>query len=445
MKASLRLFLCSTLLLVSTALSSLPLHRDSLPNGLIVITCEDNRLAIVDIALVCRSGHDADPLDRAGLAFFTAQMLTRGTRTMSADSFAAAIEFLGARVSGTAAKDNSSLSGRFLSRDFPAGLDLLAEAVLNPAFDSTEAELVRQELLAGARHRSDFPSWQVIHELDKLLFPDHPFSTSLAGDTTSLAAIGRTDLVAFHRRHYLPNNCFIVVVGDIKHEAVLSEVNRRFGQWQRAEVPVLALPEPSLPPGICVRLITRNDLNQTYIALGHPGISMSDSDMLAARLGSYILGGSALSSRLGIAVREKAGLAYDVRCWFERLRVRSAFYATVQTSRPDQALRLMIDEISAMRDSGPTGEEVSKARSFYTGSFPLNYSANSGKLREVINLELYGLGLDWLEQFSERIRAITDKEIRQAMASRLFPERCYIVIIGNVKAEDLKLTGVTWL
>ncbi len=445
MRPGLGLILAVAVLYAGTTLAALPLYRDSLANGLVVLTYEDSRLGLVDVALVCRSGHDADPLDRAGLAVFTAQMLGRGTKTMPADSFAAAVEFLGATVSGNAAKDHSSVSGRFLSRDIATGLDLLADAVLNPAFDSAEIELARQGLLAGARRRFDFPSWQVTYELDRLLFPGHPFSTSLSGDTASLAAIRHADLAEFHRRHYVPNNCFVVVAGDVRREAVLDEIGRRFGAWERTAVPSPVIPEPQMPQGITGRVITRPEMNQTYIAFGHPGIRMSDPDLLATRLGAYILGGSALSSRLGIAVREKAGLAYDVRCWFDRLRLRGAFYATVQTSQPAEALRLMFAEIERMRDSGPTADEVRKAHNFYSGSFPLGYSSNSGKVREVASQELYGLGLDWLETFPDRVRAVDRTAISRAMASRLNPGNYCLVVIGNVTREDLGLTGVNWL
>lgn len=439
------LFTALTLLLVGAAASALPLHRDTLSNGLVVLTYEDSRLAMADVALVCRSGHDADPLDRAGLALLTAQMLGRGTRSMSADSFAAVVEFLGARIDGTAAEDHSRVSGRVLSRDFATGLDLLADAVLNPAFDTTELELARRQALSGARRRLDYPGLQVSYELDRLLFPGHPFSAPVQGDTASLRAIRRDELVEFHRRHYVPNNCFVVVVGDVRREEVLEELGRRFGTWTRADVATPVLPDPPMPEGISGRVITRPDMNQAYIAFGHPGIRMSDPDLLAARLGSYILGGSALSSRLGIAVREQAGLAYDVRCWFDRLRPRGGFYATVETSKPTEALRLMFAEIARMHDSGPTDEEVRKAHGFYTGSFPLGYSSNSGKVREVTTQELYGLGMDWLETFPDRVRAVDRAAIGKAMADRLNPGGYYLVVIGNVTRDELGLPDVNWL
>jgi zinc protease len=255
----------------------------------------------------------------------------------------------------------------------------------------------------------------------------------------------RSDLAAFHRDHFVPNNCFVVVVGDVRRGAVLSELGRRFDAWQPGRTVQPTLPEPPMPTGMSAKLISRPDMNQSYIAFGHPGIRMSDPDMLAARLGSYILGGSPLSSRLGIAVREEAGLAYDVRCWFDRLRPRGGFYATVQTSRPAEALRLMLEAVRLMRDAGPSDDEVAKAHGYYTGSFPLGYSSNSGKVREVTQQELYGLGMDWLDRFPALVESVTRADIAKAMSERLHPDDWYMVVIGNVTRDELGVAGVNWL
>jgi zinc protease len=194
-----------------------------------------------------------------------------------------------------------------------------------------------------------------------------------------------------------------------------------------------------------VKLVTRPDMNQTYVEFGHPGISMLDRDMLTTRLMSYILGGGAMSSRMGMAVREEAGLAYDVRCWFDRQTLRGAFHATVQTAKPKDAIRLMLHEIQAMHDSGAIAAEVQKAHNYYTGSFPLTYSSNSGKQNQVTALELYRLGLDWLDAFPDRVRAVTLGDVNKAARDHLRPGDYVMVIMGPVTKDDLGLTGVEWI
>ncbi|MEO0108223.1 MAG: insulinase family protein, partial [candidate division WOR-3 bacterium] len=131
--------LLSGLLVLGYLLTSwgfgIPLFRDSLDNGLIVLTYEDHRLPMVDISLVCRSGSGHDPIDKPGLANFTATMLTRGTTSMSADSVSSIVDFLGAQFYSNASSDQSEVTIRSLSKDFGTGLDLVADAALRPGFE----------------------------------------------------------------------------------------------------------------------------------------------------------------------------------------------------------------------------------------------------------------------------------------------------------------------
>jgi len=428
-----------------TSAFALPLYRDSLPNGLIVLTYEDHRLPIADIALECRSGHDCDPLPKAGVAALTAQLLPRGTKTMSGDSVTSIIEFLGARFEGWADDDGSGVSLRVLSKDLTTALDLLADAVLNPAFDPKEFRRSQDMALARARRTLDRPQAVATLELNRLLFPGHPFARPATGDTVTIPQITRDDLVAFHQTHFVPNNCFVVVVGDVDRQSLRAELWQRFQHWQPAPVPQPAIPKLTFPDRLRVRYIQRPDLNQTYIAFGHPGIAVTDTDMLATRLMSYILGGSAMSSRLGIAVREAAGLAYDVRCWFDRGRHQGLFRATVQTADPKTALAKMLHEIRLMHDSGATRTELKKAHDYYTGSFPLTYSSNQGKLYQTQWTERYRFGPEWLERFPELVRAVTLEQVNAAARNHLYPDQFIMVIVTNQEKEQLGLTDVEWL
>jgi zinc protease len=194
-----------------------------------------------------------------------------------------------------------------------------------------------------------------------------------------------------------------------------------------------------------VKLITRPDMNQTYVEFGHPGITATDSAMLATRLMAYILGGSPMSSRLGITVREEGGLAYDVRCWFDRNTLPGAFHATVQTAKPKEAIEKMMRDIRVMHDSGATRKELEKAHNYYTGSFPLTYSSSDGKRSQVLTMELFHYGMDWLDRFPDRVRAVTLEDVNRAARERISPGQCWMVILGPVTKEDLGLTDVEWL
>ncbi|MEO0108708.1 MAG: pitrilysin family protein, partial [candidate division WOR-3 bacterium] len=299
----------------------------------------------------------------------------------------------------------------------------------------------------GVDHPVDGLSWgsSVALEFYRLLLGNHPYGHDNLGDTISLSQIRRDDLLAFHSTYFVPNNCFIVVVGDANRGDVLKQIQARFGTWASKQVPELKVESVPVPGRLKVKLISRPEMNQTYIQFGHPGIARSDPDWLANRLQAYVLGGSALGSRLGDEVREKAGLAYDVNARFDEDRYPGAFEATVQTAKPKEALRLMFEEIRKMHDQGATRSELQTAQSYFSGSFPIRYSSNQGKLDVVTTIELHHLGLDWLERYPKLIQSVTLDEVNKAAREHLYPGRYVMVVMGNTTKEELGLSDVEWI
>ena len=431
--------------LLTSSASGLPLYRDSLPNGLIVLTYEDHHLPTASVSLICRSGAACDPEGKAGTAALTAELLTRGTPAVSGDSITSLVEFLGASFWGRATGDYVELGVQVLSEDVSTALDLLSGAALNPAFDGREVELARDRFLSNAQRVKDLPSRLVDQEFTRLVYQGLPYGHPTNGDTISIPAVKREDLLAFHGTYVRPNNCFIVAVGDVRRAELVAAVRSRFGPWSPSPVPVPESSTAPYPDRLKVKLITRPDMNQTYVEFGHPGITATDSGMLSTRLMSYILGGSAMSSRLGITVREEGGLAYDVRCWFDRNTLPGAYHATVQTAKPKEAIEKMLHVIRVMRDSGATKAELEKAHNYYTGSFPLTYSSSGGKRFQVLTMELFHYGMDWLDRFPDKVRGVTLDQINRAAREHISPGRYWMVVLGPVTKEDLGLTDVDWI
>jgi predicted Zn-dependent peptidase len=423
----------------------LPLYRDSLPNGLVVLTYEDQRLPLAHLAVVCRSGAAFDPAGKAGLANLTGDVLCRGTRAMTGDSVSSIVEYLGAGYYSTTDFDRTSVILQLLSKDLGQGLDLLANAVMQPAFADKDFAEERDRELENARGELDDPRTVADAELNRLLFPGHPYGNPVLGDTGTLSRLKPADLAEHHRQHFVPNNCFVIGVGDLKRDEFLAQVTSRFSGWQPAPVPKLVVPTPKPPDRLAVKLITRPDMNQSYIAFGHLGIAMADSDMMATRLAAWVLGGSPIDSRLGLAVREEGGLAYDVRCSFDRRNLTGAFRASVQTAKPAVAIEKMFYEVQLMYDSGAKAAELADGKGFYTGNFPLTYSSGQGKLDRVTELEVYRFGTDWLEKYPDQVRAVTREAANAAARRHLHPGRVVVVVLGNATREDLGLKDVEWI
>jgi len=431
-------------LLSSTALA-LPLYRDSLDNGLVVLTYEDPRLPTVDVRLVCRSGSSRDPEGRSGAANLANQLLLHGSESVTDDSVAAVIEFLGARHNSATNHDFSYVEFKTLSEHLDLVLDLMADGVLHPSYDSSIFNRERERVLAAVRRQYDSPGRLSMMEFDRLLFEDGPYARVALGETLDLKDLTPSMLHDFHSANYVPNNCYVVAVGDVRREDIVNRLSERFGKWQARGIPDRLDEVPRFPQGLQTKLIHREDLNQSYVTMGHPGISIHHPDMLSTRLMAFVLGGSAVGSRLGESVREKGGLAYDVRCWYDRRSLTGAFRSTVQTADPALAISKMLDGFRTIQDSTPTAGEIATAQSYYTGSFPISYSSSGGKLRHVTIAEAYRLGTDWLKLFPEKVSELTTDDLARSAREHLQPDNLYVVIVGNVTVDDIDLPGLAWL
>jgi zinc protease len=432
-------------LLPPVSASPLPLYRDSLPNGLIVLTYEDHRLPMAVVAFVCRSGSAQDPEGKFGVAALTANLLTRGAGGMSGDSVTSIVDLLGAGFTAFSDRDFVTVRAQVLSKDVAAGLELVANAVLEPAFDAREFATERDRNVTSLRMNYDVPMNLARREFVRLVFPNHPYGHTNLGDTAMVAALSPDDCRLYHQTHFLPNNCFLIAVGDLKRDSLLAQVQERFGAWSPAPKPELRALPPDTLSRLRVRLIFRSDARQTVIEFGHPGISGTAPDLLPLRLGNHILGGSPLASRLGQSVREKGGLAYDVRCWFDEDRLTGAFHATVQTAKPREAIARMFSEIESVHDQGVRAAELEDARSYFTGSYPLSFGSSRGKVNNVAEAELNHWPMSRLEEYPERIRAVTLDEVNQALREHLRPGKYLMVVVGNVKKEDLGLDDAEWI
>lgn len=431
----------------SALVEAFPINRDSLANGLVILTTEDHKLPIIEIRALVKAGSVNDPKSKEGLANLVCRLLVRGTKNRTMDKINAEIEFVGGELREFTDKDNSSISIRVLTKDLDLAIDLLADLILNPTFSDSEIVKVKKEVISSIIRSDEEPDEIGQKTFFRLLFSNHPYGHPVLGNPESINSITKNDILDFYQKYYAPNNCFIVAVGDFVQEALLEKITNKLSNWQSKKIPELVISDPTLPPKPKVQIINKREVNQAYIFLGFLGLKENAPDLLATRVMNFILGASALSSRLGMSIREKGGLAYDVGSYFERNLYPGAYIFTTQTKTDNTQIAIdkILFEICKIRDSGITQAELEKAKKFYTGNFPLTFDSFSDKVNLLARIERYQLGLDYLNQFNDRIESLTLEQVNAAAKNHLFPDNYIMVIVGNVTEEDVKLDNVDWV
>ncbi|NCA70786.1 MAG: insulinase family protein [Sphingobacteriia bacterium] len=421
------------LLLVATASLAAPTIQswDS-PSGARVLFVEAPDLPMVDVRVVFDAGSARDG-ERSGLASMTAAMLTQGAGDWSADAIAERIESLGARLSASADRDRTTVSLRTLTRQpaMTTALETLATVLSAPSFGASDLERLRANRLTALRQDEESPRTVGQKALYRKVFGDHPYATDPAGEATTISALTRADLEAFHRRYYTSANAVVAIVGALERAQAETLAEQVTAALPRGERPAPLPNVTELATGILEQVAFPS--TQTTVIAGQPGIRRGDPDYFPLYVGNHILGGSGLVSLLMEEIREKRGLSYSTYSYFQPLAQPGPFLMGLQTKndQADQARDVMLDTLRRFIADGPTAAELTAAKKNITGGFPLRVASNSDIVGYLAMIGFYGLPLDYLDRFNERIESVTAEQIRDAFARRLDPSRLAIVVVGG--------------
>jgi zinc protease len=421
------------------------IQRDTLENGLVVLTVEAHRIPVVEMRVYVKAGSVLDPTGKEGLANLTGQSLIKGTEQYSYNDLVETVESVGGEFTPFVTEDYAGLSGKVLSKDLSRLMDILESCLRHPALDSVELFRSKRETISLINARSDNPFDVSEKGLRSLLFGEHPLGHFPEGIESSVAAITAAEVRNFYNTYYHPNNTFLVFVGDFDKDSLLATLSGSFGSWKRGEMPKLHFDEP-FPIGRPKAQVIRMDISQAYILLGDFGPRYGDADWNATRVMNYILGGAGLTSRISGTIREEKGLAYIAYSSFRRFVDGGYFAAEVQTKKEmvNEAVASLIQELEKVRDTIYV-EELTSAKKFYTGYLPLSYDTYSELANIVARIEMENLGLDYLSSFEDYILGLTVADLQSAARKYLHPDRFFLLIVGDISPGDIANDGIEWV
>ena len=411
-----------------------PIRTEALTNGVRVMMLEQHQLPMVYMALMVRAGSGFDPDSKEGLARFTAEMLTRGTKSRTADKIAEEIDSIGGELDAQAQIERTIISARVLKKDFKTGMRLLGDVVLNAIFPEAEMEIVRNQLLGEISAVRDNPGALLQqHLLNSLFTAEHPLGSFMSVD--SVKSITKDDLQQFYSKYYLPNGAILVVAGDINPTDVMNEARTAFIKWAPGSRPnnLVGVESPTPPNGYPVRFVQKSGQTQVQIGLVESGISFKDSDYLPAQLANYILGGGGFSSRLLQVVRSQEGKTYSISSRFIPYKFPGVFEITT-FSRNEEALatlELVIRELKKFREDGITPDELKKAKGAIAGRHILRFETLPGFAQAVLDQEFYERGKDWLSKFPDQVMLVKLDDVNKAIKSHFDPDNVTIVMLGD--------------
>jgi zinc protease len=426
-----------------------PATQETLPNGLELVIIENHELPLVYMKLFVMAGSIRDPEGREGLASFTANMLKKGTASRSAKQIAEEIAYVGGDIDVSSNRDAMELAAELLTRHLEVGIAIISDMVRNPAFDTSEIERYRKQVLNGIIQSKESPDIVCSENFNRLLFGDHPYGHPAVGTRESVSALERKDMVEFHDEYIRPNNSIFIVSGDVVPAEIISRLEAAFGGWERKEIAALSMTTPISPEGRRILLIDKPDATQSRVMFGSFGITRQSEYYYPFLVMNYILGaGVSFINRLMTEVRNQSGLTYDIRTINDFNVLPGAFYCATSTENDStlKAIEMALNIMSDVAQKGLTDGELNQAIDFYTGYYPTSLETPRQWAEEMAKVRLYSLPGDYIEEFEKNIGSVKKEDVLKVARYLIDTNDLVFCVVSNaadVKTDLEKLGKVT--
>jgi zinc protease len=440
--------LAAIVIAVTTALfapraDALAIKRMTLKDGAVLLVSEQHQLPMLTMAIAFDAGSRRDPKGKEGLAALTASCLTLGTRKLTAAQFDQKVDFMGSSVAVSAGRDYSTAYLTSLTKYEDQTIRLLAEALTEPALRDQDIERKRAERVAAIKADEEDPGYTAAVAFTKTLFGDTPYGHPADGYPDTVAKLTPDDVRNFYRAHYRTKGAIIAVAGDVKAEAIEAKLEKALAGLAGSAPSETVPAAPEVKPGLHLTVIDRN-VAQANIVLGFGGIARSNPDFYRLQVMNYILGGGGFASRMMRVVRSKAGLAYSVGSYFDTGLFPGSFETVLQTKNrsANEAIRLVLQQLAEIRQKPVSDTELASAKKFLVGSFPLKFDRLGSIAGFMLQVQYYGLGLDYADRYPKLIDAVTPKDVLHVARKYLHPGAIDVVVVANEHEAGVKTASL---
>jgi zinc protease len=412
--------------------------RVQLSNGLTLLVLENHANPTVSVSGYLKAGAYFNPHDKDGLSSIAATMLNKGTAKRNKLEIAEALESVGARISVGSNTFTASIGGQSLSRDFPLIITTLAEELREPAFPEDELDKLKTRVIASIKEDQDETRVRAYERLTQIIYPEgNPFHRIPAEKLISyIESISVDDVREFYRSCYGTSSMILAVVGDVEAETVRGLVEENLGDWQGAPAQEIELAETRLQTEPKHDRVQMKDKANCDVVIGHASrLRRSNPDYLAARIANSALGQSTLSSRLGLKVRDEMGLTYGINSSFSESGIGDGPFTIAVTVAPqniDLAIDSTIEIVNDFIANGIREDELKDEQSSSIGSFKVGLATNGGMAGQISGAELFGLGVNYLDEYPSLIAAMTKSQVDEAIRKYFHPESATTVIAGSI-------------
>ncbi|MBL0190107.1 MAG: insulinase family protein [Saprospiraceae bacterium] len=401
--------------------------KSVLPNGLQVIIVENHKIPKASYQLFV----DYDPITEnefAGKVSLAGELLGRGTTTRNKAQIDEFVDKIGASLS----TNGNGVSGASLTKYSEQLLTIMSDVLLNPTFSADEFEKIRKQTLSGlAQNKEDANT--IAANVGKVLAygVKHPYG-EIETETT-IKNITPDMCRQFYKDYFIPNNSYLIIVGDVNPTVEKQRAAKYFGAWKSGTKLTHTPPAVDMNSKTTLDFVNKSGAVQSVISLTYPvNLKPNDSDKLKARVMNTMFGGF-FRSRLNDNLREKHGYTYGVRSSLNDDRFVGRFSAggSVRNEVTDSSIIEMFKEINRMKTELISDEEYHSVRNVMAGDFGRSLESPQTVANFALNIARFDLPTDYYNNYLQNLMAVSKQDILNMANKYLKPENAHIVVVGN--------------
>ena len=411
----------------------------TLANGLQVFVVKNTKLPRVSATLAL----DIDGIkegEKAGLADLAGQLLKRGTEKKSKAELDEAVEYLG----GSLATSSRYASVSSLKNNFPKLMDLLSEVILHPALSSEELEKLRTQTISAIEASKDEPDAIAGNVVNKLVYgANHAYGEITTVKTVT--AVKVEDVKNYVKNYWIPNNAYLIFVGDIEPAAAKALAEKNFSSWAKGTYTRPKYEKPAIPATSYIAIVDRPASVQSVVSVASTvNLTKGSPNDIPSIVMNNILGGGS-SGRLFLNLREKHGFTYGA---YSSIRpdYQIGFFkaeSSVRNEKTDSAIQEILNELNTIRNSKVGDTELSQIKNYLAGGFARSLEDPATIANFALSIAVNHLPADYYQKYLTTLAAVNASKVQEVATALLNPAKMHIVIIGNAKqiAKGLEKYG----
>lgn len=410
-------------------------------NGLTLVTCRMPSMSSVTVGLWLRAGGRFETRKNNGVSHFLEHLLFKGTPRRSYRQIKEDIEGVGGSLNGFTSEEATCYLAKVLGKHLPLTLDVLSDMVLNPLLKEDDIEKERMVIKEEIKMYLDLPASFVHALFSELLWPGQPLGFMISGRTEVIESMTREDILTYKERLYNSYNLVIAAAGNLEHREIAEEVERIFGALPRRQRNHFSrAKERQSHPEMKLK---GKDTEQTHLCLGGRALPRHHPDRYVLGVLNIILGGN-MSSRLFNEVREKRGLAYEIRSGLSLFHDTGAFVisAGVDNQKVTKTIQVILKELNKVKSRPVPRRELRRAQDFATGQLLLALENTSNYMHWLGENKLCLGKIPPVEEALEKVNKVTTDDL-QRIANQLFTNNnLNLALIGPLLKEEKEIKKV---